>query len=101
MSFPVTWFAAFKVTRFAFIFFGVFLDVFCVNLCHILKQEKRLKVFPKKSEKICSQILRYFFCIYTIMVTNDFFWRFSKVQKGIEKWTFINVQNGKTKIPFN
>jgi hypothetical protein len=34
------------------------------------------------------------------MVTSRFFRIYSKAPKGSEKWTFINVQNGKPKVEF-
>ena len=34
------------------------------------------------------------------MVTSHFFRIYSKAPKGSEKWTFINVQNGKPKVEF-
>jgi hypothetical protein len=78
-----------------------FFGIKFVNICQYKYVAKKVpKAFSQKSEKICSQILRYFFWIYTIMITSHFFRIFSKAPKGSEKWTFINVQNGKPKVEF-
>src|SRR6056300_1609060 len=99
MPFPFTFFKAFVMTLFAFKIVGVFGDFFCRHL-YILSTKKSPKYFyikniflqknlssQKKSPKNRNQ---------SISVTTHFFRFFYILYGTIGKWTFINVQNGKT-----
>jgi hypothetical protein len=89
------------VTFFTIKFRADFWQNFIAKHCYILEQEKTPGFFRQKNIFYRHTFLSLQNEIYSIMLTSHFFRIFPKQLWVSQNWTFINVQNQKSKVPLN